>query len=274
MKGRNILALAGLLLMGVSVIGIFTTLRNTEILEEEKTVFHNDITLSLQDFIEESKKSSDESDKDYAYRINLLVNHGIAYYWQDEGLSKYNIRVPFSENYLLFAASYVYPDMFKKHEFTNYQKAMERGVGLCSQHAIILTGLLNNNGIESKIIGLDGHVITTVEVEADIWHVLDPNYGVAIPLAIEQIQESPGVVANYYQKSIESYQEKNNPISLEEMVEVYGKDGNKVYNGGIRGYSGWKKYYFEKMSYLLMWILPLALMFPFVWSKIKQRGKA
>ena len=56
---------------------------------------------------------------------------------QDEG-------IPIYENYLLFIASYRYPDEYLKYEFVDYRKAIERGIGLCSQQAIIVSEILNS----------------------------------------------------------------------------------------------------------------------------------
>lgn len=109
----------------------------------------------------------DESNEEYIVKLNNAINKGIAHYWADEGILKYNIRIPIYENYLLFLASYTSPRLFRKYEYCNYRKAVERGIGLCSQHAIIISKILEENGINSKIIGLSGHVVTMAQIHKE-----------------------------------------------------------------------------------------------------------
>ena len=69
----------------------------------------------------------------------------IAHYWRDEGINKYYLRIPFWENYLLYIASYIDPEEYLKYEFYDYRRAIERGVGLCSQQAIIVSTWFDSN---------------------------------------------------------------------------------------------------------------------------------
>ncbi|MEJ2418378.1 MAG: hypothetical protein P8Y45_15900 [Exilibacterium sp.] len=162
--------------------------------------------------------------REYLEYVNYTVSKAIAHYWYDQGVEKYNLRVPFYDNFILYLASYIAPEYFQKYEFMDYHRALERGVGLCSQAAIVLAEFLRDKGMTAKIVGLTGHVLVTapVDEQEEEWWVFDPDYGVTLPFSLDI---------------------KGNTI----------KSGN-----GIEGY-GLKWYYLEKSVYLLKWLLPVVL---------------
>ncbi|MFC1884974.1 hypothetical protein ACFL2O_09400, partial [Thermodesulfobacteriota bacterium] len=154
---------------------LFISLRNPEIYEEPGNFFRNDITLTEDQLLSIINNATTESREALAIELTDAVNKGIAHYWKDEGIEKYNLRVPFYENYLLFLAVYINPERFQKYEFTNYKKAMERGVGECSQQAVILYEALKHKDIEAVIVGLHGHVVVMALIDeiAGQWWILD-----------------------------------------------------------------------------------------------------
>lgn len=249
----NIINLIAIILLSFNVAGLFIPLRDSNIYSEKSTLFKNDITLTEKQLLRllERRETSNEI---FVEKVNNTINKGIAHFWLDEGITKYNLRVPIYENYILFLASYVFPDSFKKYEFCNYRKAIERGVGLCSQHAIILSTILEKNGIATKIIGLSGHVVVMAEVDEynDIWWVLDPDYGVLIKKNMQQIENDPKLILKYY---IQKGYDLKTALELE---RIYGKEGNFMTNG-VFHYCGSNKYYFEKFAYIGIWVIPLFL---------------
>ena len=98
----------------------------------------------------------------------------------------------------MYLGSFVRPDIYKKYEYANYKKALERRMGLCSQRANIVVGILSENKINANIIGLNGHVVLRAEDENGKWYVLDPDYGVVIPYDIYEIQNNLGLLKEYY----------------------------------------------------------------------------
>ena len=176
--------IVGITLLNLNIFGLLISLRNTDIYTETEVLFKDDITLSRKEVKNGIIRKANESDKEYVYRINKIINKGTAHYWKNEGIKKYNLRVPIWENYLLH-----FNYFNKKYEYSNYKKAIERGVGLCSQQAIIVTGILNDNGINAQIIGLSGHVVLRTEVENNIWYIVDPDYGIIIPYDIFEIEK-------------------------------------------------------------------------------------
>lgn len=240
----------GFCLFVINIIGLFISLRN-ESIYQEPTGFVDDITLSEQEFYHRIKKTVIDK-KEYITNLNEAVNRGIAHYWRDAGINKYNLRIPFYENYLLFIASYLYPQEYLKYEFVDYGKAIERGVGLCSQQAIIVSEILLEKNIPSYIVGLSGHVVLRAQVSdnPEEWWVLDPDYGVVIPYDINFIENNSKIIRSFY---AQAGHELNTIAKLE---KIYEKRGNVVSGEqGSRGYQI-KKSSYEPKFYSLKWIIP------------------
>ncbi len=258
---RHKLALAaffiGVMLLIVNIGGSFVNLRNPAIYNEDIPRLF-DIELSEQQLYEVIEDFDGDRTR-YFSKLTSSVNAGIAHYWEDDGIDKYNLRVPFYENYLLYLASFIAPGLYLKYEFADYKKAIERGVGLCSQQSIITADILNEKGIKSNIIGLSGHVVLQAQVneEKDEWWVLDPHYGVVIPHDISYIEKYPGIIKEYYSDA--GY---DNATIFGLLAVIYGKEGNVVYEGeGATPYQ-FKKMLVEKLSYVFIWLIPFFLMLP------------
>lgn len=245
-------------LISSNVAGLVTSLRNDAILSERNVLFPDDIVLTEKQ-VRDAVAAPAADRKAYVTAVNHAVNQGIAHYlWLDEGIEKYNLRVPFHENYILFIASYVIPHHYRKYEFRDYRRAIERGVGLCSQHAIIIAEILREKGMASAIVSMPGHVVATARVDdvRDEWWILDADYGVVLPYSIEAIRAQPRIIAPYYRSRGHGEQ------TVADLVSIYGKDA-QVYPDGARNY-GDKIYWAETTAYALIWIIPGLLMIPFV----------
>ncbi len=244
----------GLFLIGLNLFGLFISIRNEDIYNEDETYFKDDITLTENQFWQELKKR-DKSDEAFSIRVNTAINQGIAHYWKDEGIDKYNIRIPIYENYILYIASYLIPSKFRKFEYSNNKKAIERGIGLCSQHAILLSDILERNGINTKIINLPVHVVVLVQVNKDnnIWWIIDPDFGLIIRNDIKDVINDPEIIINNYENK------RFNLLDIDALAEAYGKVKNDDIYEDSYEYIGWKRYYTEKLAYVLKWIFPLFL---------------
>ena len=241
----------GFFLLILNISGFFLSMRNKNIYNEV-TNHGNKFSMSEKQFYKAIKRGS-ESDEDYVIKVNNAVSESIANYWSDEGITKYNLRVPAFENYLLFLASFINPHDYKKYQFCNYKKAVERGVGLCSQKAIVVSEILRENGFDSKILGLDGHVVATVKFADGKEWVVGPDYGVVIKQDIGTIEKNPEIVREYYE---EKYK---NTETLDLMVKFFGKEGNRVFNRAAE----YCNYDNENLSYKLIWLIPIVFMAPF-----------
>ena len=265
MKNFNrILLIAGLFLLGLNIYGLFRTMRNPAVYYEEQIQRNriNDISIRYPDIIDLLKKEPGENNVDFGIRINKVVNDGFMHYWKPEGIEKYHMRVPPWENYMLYFASFVNPEKFKRYEFSNYKKNLERGVGLCSTHSTIVKGVLLENGIKAELMDVGGHhVVVRAELNDTAIYMLDPDFGIVVPYDTAAITENPELVrAPYSQLSSLYYPDAKDPYTTDILVDIFGdRKYTYVVEGG-----------FEKFSYPAIWILPILLMLPFGLSLMKK----
>ena len=238
----------GMLIILLNLFGFFIPLRNPAIYQYKDG---DEISLSYKEALTQINKLPTESETDYVYRLNHTVNQAIAHYWLDEGIDTYRMRVPIWENYILWWYSFKNPRVYLRYEFTDYRRALERGIGLCSEHAIILEEVLENNGINAKIIGLSGHVVASAKADGK-WFILDADYGIVIPNSIEEIEQNPAI-AHYY------YKDTWNPDLL---TSIYGSKEDNYQFDSAQAYSSQKTVDFEQKSYIYIWLIPLGLTSP------------
>lgn len=195
-------------------------------------------------------RHADETTADFVLRVNRSVYEGIRHYWDDAGIDRLNLRVPVWENPYLFLASFLAPQHFLKYEFSNPSKAIERGVGLCSQHAIVAVSILQQCGVESGIFGLSGHTVAYADVNHERW-VVDPDYGVVVPFDPSTVEGQPDLIRAYYAESGLSQDR------IDELIRIYGPEGNRTYSG-VWHYKSWK-FFVEVAAYAMKWLLPAIL---------------
>jgi len=258
---KVVLFLLGLALLVINLSGLFKSMRNPEIYSERRTGRLNDITIKLEDAKKEIVREADESDKIFALRINDVVSKSMSHYWKQEASKRYNMRVPVWENYLLFCINSFRND--SRYEFVNYKKGLERGVGLCSSHSIVVKGILVDNDIEAQLWDIAGHVVVRAKVSENEWYILDPDYGLVVPHDIPEIEANPEIVRPAYAALASLYKpEYDDPYTTDHVVEIYGKEGNHIYTYDPT---------FEVLSYLAIWLIPVLLMLPIGLSFRKRK---
>lgn len=264
-KLNYIIFFIGLLLLIINIYGLFRSMRNPALYSEEKTLRNriNDITIKYPEIKEKLKRKEHESNKEFAVRINKVVNDGFIHYWKPEGIDKYHMRVPLWENYILYLASYINPKMYKYYEFSNYKKNLERGVGLCSTHSIIVKGVLLDNGIKAELLDVGGHhVVVRAELSDTETYLLDPDFGIVVPYDTLAITVNPELVRSpYANMSSLYYSDAKDPYTTDLMVEIFGKKKH------VYSVDNW----FEYFSYRAKWIIPFLLAFPFVISSFRNK---
>lgn len=253
----------GLILLTINIIGLGKSLRNPELYTEKKTGRLNDVSIRLEEAEKAILRKPGESDKDFAIRINEVVSHSMSHYWHNEGLEKYHLRVPVWENYVLYCMYLFRHD--KRYEFINYHKGLERGVGLCSTHSIVVKGILLDNGIEAHLWDIAGHVVVRARVSADEWYILDPDFGLYVPHDIAEIEANPEIVRPAYANMASLYKpDYNDPYTTDHVVEIYEKAGNHIYTCDPA---------VENASYIAIWLIPFLLFLPLGISVKKKYTK-
>lgn len=244
----------GVFLLTINIYGLFRSMRNNDLYSETNTGRLKDITIKLKDSKRELKRKPGESDKEFAIRANDVVSKSMMHYWKDEGIKKYNLRVPLWENYVLWLRNSFRED--SRYEFLNFKKDLERGVGLCSTHSIVLKGVLLDNGIDAALWDIAGHVVVRARVSQNEWYILDPDFGLVVPHDIKEIEENPEIVRPSYANMAKLYKpDYDDPYTTDHVVEIYGREGNHIYSDSPA---------FEKISYVLIWLIPIILIIPFL----------
>ncbi len=248
--------LLGAVLLALNVVGLATDLRNPAIYDEPLAWNPKGPQLTAAEVRARAPRLDGESDVDYLHRVHVVLSRAVAHYWSDEGRAAYNIRVPWSENYILHLAGLLQPSRYAMYEFYDFEKALDRGVGLCSQQSIVSSGLLERSGIETNIVGLFGHVVVAARVSGaeDEWWVFDPDYGVLIEHSVSEIEADPELIRPYYIEQGHAHE------TVSELVTIYGPEGNAMLPTA-RAYKG-KNFFVEKAAYFLIWALPLLLLAP------------
>jgi hypothetical protein len=257
----KIIFIIGLSLSGLNITNLFMSLRNPDLL----TIMDrkDDITLDYRKALEQIPRRPGESDKAYVFRVNDIVNKSMANIKIPQ-IQKYKLmRVSIWENYALYIYNLIYSDKHEMYHYFDYKKALERGVGLCSQQAMVVTAILNENGIEAEMVGLSEHIVLRAKVDESTWYTVDPDYGVVIPYDIPEIESSPEVIVPYY-KNIKSNLSGDESNAINLLVKLYAKEGKEVFQKGIIGYKGERRHRMERLSYKAVWIIPLILCLPYL----------
>ncbi len=266
----------GALLLLVNLIGLFRTMEEPDLLLDNRATFKGDKQLILAEVLPQADRKPGEDIETYFKRLNQLVNGSISHLWHsDDAKYRYHGHVPPWENYILWTLGYLWSERVGQYEFFDWRKAVERGIGLCSQHALVISGILEENGIESSIVGLEEHVVATAKTTNGDWWILDPDYGVVIPHDLQTLEQQPELVSEYYAPSILNCSPPLKTKTCQDVAYMAGiyqsTENNHIYPSGHTGYS-WKWYLIEKVAYLLKWAIPL-LLFGYTLFRFRQRRR-
>lgn len=143
-------------------------------------------------------KKENEPIDHYYERLTQNVYQGIVQYWKTSTENRRNYtQVSILDNYLLWAyAQLPNHTHFQQYEFALPQKAINRGIGLCSQLSRIIYYILEDQGIDATVLSQPEHVIVQVN---DI--ILDPTYGVVLPFSAQNIANANIPLTDYYASS-------------------------------------------------------------------------
>lgn len=248
------LFIVGAGLFATNIYGLFQTLRPANFETHELRFGNSDISLSKESFREQVARKTGESELDYSKRITSVIADGIAHiHWEAFDPDKFNQTVPFWENYILWAMGKlkVTPE-FERYHFSNVEKSIERGIGICGDASMMMSQLLDRQGIPNQIITVPGHVMVEAQFDENKI-VFDPDFGVVLPGSAQHLNQNPQEIGNAY--SSLGYTENDDVF----MTNSFSIKVN--YWDGIQHFIT-KKYYFEKLAYILKWLLPLLFMLP------------
>lgn len=241
--------LAGLVLILLNLIGFFyyKTINNS-LMNKVSTSDPYPSVITADQFWKKAFKEPSETTDGYATRLTSLISHRITNIH-----AKYmNQMYPtFSENWILWLWSIKHGH----HEWIDTYMAVRSGVGYCSQHSIIFNNLMRTQGINSRIIAINGHVLNEVYIpEKKKWTVFDPNFNVTLPFSLQECEDPRNS-----QSILNIYNNAEAPASGSAKIINFFLTTEDNYN-----YKHSQSYQprlscIEKFSFLLKWLIPLIL---------------
>ncbi len=244
----------GLSLMGINLFGLTQTLRYPELISDpEKLRFVPDQVLSYSESMSEIEALRGvESRSELSKLANLLVNKSLVHVdWERVDPVLFRQLIPIWENYFLYAlGKFSNLPQFERYHFSNYKRNILRGIGICGDAATTLSSILDLYDIPNQIISFQGHVILEYFDEKGAGLLLDPDFGVSLGVDLESLVFDPESVRDIYR--IKGYSDKEVDFLLNAYYRSY-----TVFDDA---YSFMKKrYIFEEISYILKWVMPIAL---------------
>ena len=213
----------------------------------------HDVSINHEDLKSRVKKRVDETDEQFSRRITYDLAAGIAHLkWLDFDPDEYHQRVPIWENYILYLVGILtsIPE-FERYHFTNPQRSIERGIGICGDASMTLSSLLNENRINNKIVTIPGHVMVEAYTK-DKTLLLDADFGVVLENGIAYYKSATEELIAGFRSQL------GTEIKGELVVAKGVKAGEFKYWDGTAHFVT-KKYYFEKAAYFMKWVIPFSL---------------
>ncbi|MFC4700150.1 hypothetical protein ACFO4O_08290 [Glaciecola siphonariae] len=227
------------------------SLRPPVFFSDELRFGEGDISLSLEEYRQAVERKPQEDDLAYAKRLAAVIAKGTAHiHWERYEPAKFNQLVPIWENWILHVVGRFsgIPE-FERYHFVTPEKSMERGIGICGEVSMLMTTLLENNGIEASMVTVPGHVLVTADF-ADKTYIFDPDFGVVLPYAAHELADNADSASQLYVEA--GYKDYDKAFFQRAFTQPF-----KLWRGPEHFISN--KYYFEKISYGLIWIVPIFL---------------
>lgn len=243
----------GTVLLIINLYGLTQSMRPATFLNDELRFGAKDVSMNLEEYRQAVIRQDDESDIEYAKRLTQVIADGTAHiHWEQYEPDKFHQRVPIWENWILYAmALFSGIPEFERYHFVTPSKSIERGIGICGDASMLMTSLLEDNGIEASIVTVPGHVLVTAEIEGQS-KVYDPDFGVILPYSAPELIHNVEAASQLY---------------VDAGYTIYDRRFfNKAFSQPHRLWDGPEhfittKYYFEKVSYWLIWLIPLGALF-------------
>ncbi len=237
--GTALLAL-GAALLAANLIGFFFF---TEIDADDWYVLDvRPRSVTVGEFWRRAERRPDESTESFVRRLTELISDRFLL------IDSRNARPTFFENWLLWARA----RSRGRHEWIDSARAVRLGGGFCSQHAIVLDNILEEEGIESRILALSGHVVNEVRIDR-AWRVCDPDYGVVFDCSLDELERSPETVFRAYRAAGLSVDEARRWRAVFTSAE-----DNTPFPSATAYRPG--DALFERAALRLVWVVPLALL--------------
>lgn len=262
----SFLVILGLLLLSINFYGLFTDIRikNLDQVDPELLRFNNNNYISYSSSIKKLKAIEHEDPFNYALKANKLVQQSLTHVeWKKVDAIEFRQLIPIWENYLLyFIGTFSNLPQYERYHFVDYNRSLERGLGICGDASMVLSQILDKKGIENQIVSYQGHVITQARFDNNII-LLDPDFGVELNMSLDELAATPSNAYSYYRNAGYSKRE------AQALVRIYGTKHTVFDN--VYSFMP-KRYLLEYLSYVLKWLIPVIFLLVslFILRRVKK----
>jgi hypothetical protein len=241
----------GVFLTSVNLYGLSQDIRPPYFFSDELR-FKNDINQTLDETLSAIKKTANESDVEFTARLTKTIAKGLAHiHWGKYENTKFNQLIPIWENYFIyFMGVFSGIPEYERYHFSDYKKSLTRGIGICGDASMIMSGILDENNIKNQILTFPGHIVLAAKFNNGEETIFDPDFGVSLGFNPEELKKNNLGAAEKYRAA--GYTE----VDVKYMENLYSQEHTKW--DGVKHFIT-KKYYFEKVTYLLKWPLPIGM---------------
>jgi len=241
----------GATLLAINIYGLFQNMRVNHFFNSELR-FYGDQPTNYQQTMTDLTRKQNETDRAYAMRVTQVIDDGLAHiHWERYDPAQFNQRIPVWENYFLhFMGKFSTIPEYRRYQFADYKKSLKRGIGICGDASMILSQVLDLQGIENTILSFPGHVVVLATFNNGEQAILDADFGVTAMTRKPTWAQNPDTLASRYVNAGYTKTDESFFLDLYRQEFQEWRDVEHFIT---------KKYYFEHVSYALKWPLPMLL---------------
>lgn len=247
-----LILIIGITLLVINIYGLFRSIEPDKILPENIHFSTKASPITYEAALHGLIKVADDTNTSYAERANQVIANRMTHiHWFKYQNTKFNQLIPIWDNYFLFlVGKFTKIPEFQRYHFANYQKSLKRGIGVCGDKSIVLSQVLNKEGIKNEIISFRQHVLVEVVNSDGCVITYDPDFGVSLPISIKNTNSNKAIVRECYSAIGLSTRRIN------DLMSIYSKPYN-VWRSTFHFMT--KRLLFEQLTYFLKWPFPMLL---------------
>lgn len=258
-SGKNAVLLVSLLtgsmLLGANIFGLTQSLRKPGlgVTDHNQLRFIPEVVWSYSRSVDEIEGLKFlDNHRELAEQANMIINRSLIHVdWERVDPREYRQLIPFWENYFLWAiGQFTNLPQFNRYHYADYRRSLQRGIGICGDASIALSSVMDRFNVPNEIVSFDGHVIVEYEDQDGVRSLMDPDFGVSLGTSLQNLERDTEQVKERYLAAGYSEREVAYLFDAYERQYVIFDDTYHFMT---------QRYLFEKASYFLKWLLPVAL---------------
>jgi hypothetical protein len=179
---------AGGVLLMMAGVGALTPVRMVNI--GDTSPFYGDqVRFDYETFREMAARRPGEDAGVYLIRLNEAINGAVMHSAPPSGRFEPSIF----DNWIMRVLADIKP-AFRDYIFWDPYRTVQRGFGLCGHVSSAFVGIARGQGVDARIVTLNGHVVATGEVAPGEWHIFDPDLGVHIAASLGELEQNEALL--------------------------------------------------------------------------------